>query len=64
MESSLAFQSLLSLGGVFTDGDLVEIEIFRHFLCGHDLGQNRIPGGKPFSFVKLWNGVFLEYSKT
>jgi hypothetical protein len=38
MESSLAFQSLLSMGGVFADGDFVELEIFRHFICGHDLG--------------------------
>ena len=27
MESSFAFQSLLSLGGVFTDGDLLEFQV-------------------------------------
>jgi len=41
MESLLVFQPLLSLFGVFADGDFVELEIFRHFLCGHGLGQNK-----------------------
>jgi len=44
----MVFQSLLSLGGVFADGDFVELEIFRRFICGHDLGQNRIPRRKAF----------------
>jgi len=52
MESLLVFQSLLSLGGVFADGDFVELEIFRHFLCGHDLGQNRISRRKAFFICK------------
>ena len=34
IESSLVFQSLLSLGGVFTDGDFVELEIFRPKVFG------------------------------
>ncbi len=62
MESLLVFQSLLSLGGVFADGDFVELEIFKHFICGHDLDQTRIPQRKAFfSSVKIWDGVFLEY---
>jgi hypothetical protein len=48
MESLLVFQSLLSLGGVFADGDFVELEIFRYFIYGHDLGQNRISRKKIF----------------
>ncbi len=63
MESLLVFQSLFSLDGVFADGDFVELEIFRHFICGHDLDQTRIPQRKAFfSSVKIWDGVFLEYS--
>ncbi len=28
------------------------------------LAKIEFPRGKPFSFVKIWDGVFLEYSKT
>jgi hypothetical protein len=42
MESLLVLQSLLSLDGVFADGDFVELEIFRHFLCGHDVCHRQI----------------------
>ena len=48
----------LSLGGVFADGDLVELEIFRHFLCGHDLAQNRTPRKKAF-FIRVGMGRSL-----
>ena len=54
MESSFAFQSLLSLGGVFANGDFMELEIFRHFLVVMILAKIEFPRGKPFSFVKLW----------
>ena len=62
MESSLVFQSLLSLGGVFTDGDFVELEIFRYFLVVMILAKIESPRGKPFSFVKLWY-FFLKLTK-
>jgi hypothetical protein len=59
MESLLVLQYLLSLDGVFADGDFVELEIFRHFICGHDLGQTRIPQRKAFfSSVNVWDGFF------
>ena len=38
----------LSLSGVFAYGDFVELEIFRHFPCGHDFGQDRISQRKAF----------------
>ena len=41
--------------GVFADGDFVELEIFRHFFCGHDLGQNRISRQKAF-FICVGKG--------
>jgi len=59
MESLLVFQSLLSLGGVFGDGDFVEPEIFRHFLCGHDLGQTIIPRRKAFFICEAMGWCFF-----
>ena len=29
----------LTLSGILTDGDLVELEILGEFICGHDLGH-------------------------
>jgi len=49
----------ISLGGVFADGDFMEIEIFRHFLFGHDLGQNRISRRKAFFIRKGMGSCFF-----
>ena len=59
MESLLVFQSLLSLGGVFADGDFVELEIFRGFLCGHDFGQNKISRRKVFFICEAMGWCFF-----
>ncbi len=59
MESLLVFQFLLSLGGVFADGDFVELEIFRHFLCGHDLGQNKISRKETFFICEAMGWCFF-----
>ena len=49
----------LSLGCIFADGDFVELDIFRHFLCGHDLGQNRIPQKKAFFICEAMGWCLL-----
>ena len=59
MESLLVFQSLLSMGGVFADGDFVELEIFRHFFCGHDFGQTRISRTKAFFICEAMGWCFF-----
>jgi len=49
----------LSMGGVFADGDFVEFEIFRHFLCGHDLGQKIISRRKAFLICEAMGWCLL-----
>jgi hypothetical protein len=51
----------LSPGGVFAHSDLAELEIFRHFLYGHDLGHNKIPLGKDFFIRKVMGWCFLSW---
>ncbi len=46
------------MGGVFADDDLKELEIFRHFLCGHDLGQIRISRRKASFIYEALDGTF------
>jgi len=44
------------LGDVFADGDFMELEIFKDFLAAMILAKIEFPRGKPFLFVKLWDG--------
>ena len=48
----------LSLGGVFADSEIVELEIFRHFFCGHDLVQNRISRRRAFLICEAMGWCF------
>ena len=46
------------MGGVFADGNFVRLEIFRHFPCGHDFGQNKFPHKKAI-FIREGTGLYF-----